>query len=51
MPGADFEDNVQIAIAHAAGLDLIVTRNTTDYTGAPIPALEPQTLAARLTAP
>ena len=51
MPGPDFEDNVQIAIAHAAGLDLIVTRNTADYTGAPIPALEPQTLAARLTAP
>jgi len=31
LPGNDFEDNIQIACAQSAGLDLIVTRNTTDF--------------------
>lgn len=51
MSGPDFEDNVQIAIAHAAGLDFFVTRNPTDYIGSPISAIEPQALATRLSSP
>lgn len=51
LPGADFEDNVQMVSAQAAHLDLIVTRNTADYTSSPVPAIEPQTLAARLAMP
>lgn len=49
LTGPDFEDNVQVACAQTAGLDLIVTRNTADFAHSPIPAVEPQTLAARLT--
>lgn len=49
LPGPDFEDNVQIASAQAAGMDLIVTRNTADFHHSPIPALEPADVASRLT--
>ena len=48
LPGNDFEDNVQIACAQSAGLDLIVTRNTVDFAHSPIVAVEPPALAARL---
>ena len=51
LPGPDFEDNVQVACAQAAGLDLIVTRNASDFAYSPIPAVEPHALAGRFTKP
>ena len=41
LSGNDFEDNVQISCAHAASLDLIVTRNISDFAHASLPAVEP----------
>jgi predicted nucleic acid-binding protein len=37
VPMSDFEDAVQVAAALASGLEAIVTRNLSDYAGAPIP--------------
>lgn len=37
----DFEDAMQVAAARASGAERIVTRNTSDYRDAPIPAVEP----------
>lgn len=51
LPMIDFEDAVQAASAAAAGLDAIVTRNTKDYTGAPLPILTPTEALARLNLP
>ena len=51
LPGNDFEDNVQIACAQAANLDLIVTRNTDDFAHAPIPAIEPPVITNYLPRP
>jgi predicted nucleic acid-binding protein len=48
---SDFEDAVQIAAAHHTGMDVIVTRNTDDYTGSPIPVLTPAQLLAKLASP
>lgn len=48
LTGPDFEDNVQIASAQAAGMDLIVTRNVTDFRQSSIPALEPTDVVNRL---
>ena len=50
LPMADFEDAVQAAAAAAARLDALVTRNTKDYAGAPIPVLTPAEALARLAA-
>jgi len=36
LPGTDFEDNLQIACAQAAGLDLIITRDPADFRDSPI---------------
>ena len=41
MVSADFEDNVQIACALAAGLDLIISRDSTGFTHSPITAVSP----------
>ena len=51
MTGPDFEDNVQIACAQSRGLDVIVTRNATDYRDSPIPAVEPAVLVDQLAQP
>jgi predicted nucleic acid-binding protein len=48
MSGGDFEDNVQIACALHAGLDLIVTRNIPDFVGGPVAALTPTQALTRL---
>jgi len=48
LPMADFEDAVQAAAAAAAGLDALVTRNSKDYAGAPLPILTPAEALARL---
>jgi predicted nucleic acid-binding protein len=51
LPMADFEDAVQAATAAAAaGLDALITRNTKDYAGAPLPILTPAEALARLAA-
>jgi hypothetical protein len=41
MGWRDFEDAVQVAAAIAAGATHLVTRNVTDYRGAPLPVLKP----------
>jgi predicted nucleic acid-binding protein len=48
LPMADFEDAVQAAAAAAARLDVLVTRNTKDYSDAPLPVLTPTEVLARL---
>lgn len=48
LPGADFEDNVQIACAQVAQLDVIVTRDSTGFAQAPIPALTPKDVVERI---
>lgn len=39
---ADFEDALQVAAAQASLADCIVTRDSKDYAGSPIPALTPE---------
>ncbi len=46
---SDFEDATQVASALTANLDVIVTRNTDDFSASPIPVLTPKELLARLT--
>lgn len=41
MPGADFEDNVQITCAVAAGLDAIVTRDPAGFAQSPVAVWTP----------
>ncbi len=48
LPMADFEDAVQAAAAAAAGLDALITRNTRDYSAAPLTILTPAEALARL---
>ena len=46
---ADFEDAMQVAAGLACSADVIATRNTRDYRGAPIEALPPGEVVARVT--
>lgn len=48
LQGNDFEDNVQIACAQSAGLDLIITRDAVDYQHSPVPAIAPPDIAKHL---
>jgi predicted nucleic acid-binding protein len=48
MAGSDLEDNVSLACALAAGLDAIVTRDSTGFAGSPIVVLSPAELLAQL---
>ena len=50
LAGADFEDNVQIACAMNAQLDLIVTRKPADFQHSPVRVLEPPQIVAYLAA-
>lgn len=47
-PGGDFEDNLQIACATFAGLDVIVTRDKDGFRNSLIPALTPAELLTQL---
>jgi predicted nucleic acid-binding protein len=47
--GTDYEDNLQIECAIAAGLDAIVTRDPRGFEGSPVTAMTPAELVARLT--
>jgi predicted nucleic acid-binding protein len=46
--GSDYEDNLQIECAVAAGLDAIITRDPKGFEGSPVKALTPAELMARL---
>lgn len=49
MGGKDFEDDVQIACAVTAGIDAIVTRNSSDFAFSPVRVMSPTELLAALT--
>jgi predicted nucleic acid-binding protein len=51
LSGSDFEDNIQIAAAVAAGVDAIVTRDPSGYAASPVLVLDPAGLIARLPPP
>lgn len=48
--GRDFEDDIQIACAVDAGVDLIVTRDAKDFRASPIPAVDTVEALRRLLA-
>lgn len=48
LPGADFEDNLEIACAQRASLDAIVTRDASGFSASPIPVMTPTELLAKL---
>jgi hypothetical protein len=48
LPGTDYEDNVQLAVAVASRLDAIVTRDPGGFAESPLPVLTPADLLARL---
>jgi predicted nucleic acid-binding protein len=48
MAGSNLEDNVSLACALAAGLDAIVTRDSTGFATSPIPVMSPHQLLALL---
>ncbi len=48
MPGTDFEDNVQIACAHAAALEAIITRDTDGFKASTVPAVSPHEMLQRI---
>ena len=48
LGGSDFEDNLQIACAMTAQLDMIVTRDSSGFATSSIPVLTPQQMLATL---
>lgn len=48
LPGADFEDNLQIVCASLAGLEAIVTRNPADFKAASVSIFSPAEILTRL---
>ena len=48
LPGSDFEDNIQIAVALQANADGIVTRDPAGFSASPIAVFTPTALLARL---
>lgn len=48
LSGSDFEDNLQIACADIAGLEVIVTRDKSGFQSASIPILTPAELLTQL---
>ena len=51
LPGNDFEDNVQIACAMNAQLDLIIARNPADFRLSSVPIIEPLEIGLHLGTP
>ncbi len=51
LPMKDFEDSVVAATADSYGCDYIVTRNTPDFSGSPIPAISPADFLKRFPSP
>ena len=50
LPMKDFEDSVVAATAAAGACDYIVSRNTADFAGSPVPAITPTDFLALLQA-
>jgi hypothetical protein len=48
LSGVDFEDDLQIACATLAGLDIILTRDKSGFITSSIPTLSPAEMAAQL---
>jgi predicted nucleic acid-binding protein len=48
MPGSDYEDHVQAASALALGIDVIVTRDRTGFTGSGVRVVSPTELVDEL---
>jgi hypothetical protein len=48
LSGPDFEDNLQIACAVEALLDVIVTRDPRGFAGSPVPAMAPNDFLVRI---
>ena len=48
LNGSDFEDDLHIASASSSAVDVIVTRNLVHFSSAPIPAMTPANLLAKL---
>ena len=48
MSGSDFEDNLQIACAMQAGIDIIVTRDPRGFSGSSVPVLSPSELRSQM---
>lgn len=48
FPGSDFEDNVQMAVAIAEGVDAIVTRDAAGFLKSPVTVLTPSELLTAL---
>jgi hypothetical protein len=48
LPGSDFEDNIEIAAATTATVDMIVTRDSSGFTHSPIPVQSPAEFLQRL---
>ena len=49
LPGSDFEDNVQIACTLIYRIDLIVTRNPSDFSqGTTVPVIDPKEIVRYL---
>ena len=46
-PMPDFEDALQAAAAVACGAQAIITRNTRDFKGSPVPAMTPEAFLRR----
>jgi predicted nucleic acid-binding protein len=51
LAGPDFEDDVQIACAWAAGMNAIVTRNLAQFSHSPVATIAPHEVPARLQPP
>ena len=48
LPFADFEDAVVATVAEATASTFIVTRNTDDFAGSPVPAITPSDFLGQL---
>ena len=51
LPFEDFEDAVVAAVAQASGSQFIITRNTGDFDGSPVPAISPADFLTRIALP
>ena len=51
LPGSDFEDNVQIAVAQIAKAGIIVTRDATGFRQSTIPVVTPSDFLRQLRTP
>lgn len=48
LPFTDFEDSVVATVADSSCSEFIVTRNTADFTGSPVPAITPRDFLSQL---